>query len=275
MLTKVTRLMHTGQRNAAAFAGRRRFIRSLRPMDIFVVTYPKSGTNWLRFFLANIMLSRHSEQPTQLTLRNCGNYVPDANSEYFGRISLDKYGNLPDPRIFTVHAPYEDRLPRVVYVVRDPRDVLLSYYYYHKRNVPDFGMPMDDFVAQRDLWPGDWGAHVSGWLDHAEPNRVLLVRYEDLLFDTTQQFHRILDFCDITYSSEVLERAVASSSFGNMQSLEAQFGVREVRGDSNVPLMRRGKHGAWRDELSEASIALIEDRYSSLMERLGYGLESA
>ena len=82
-------------------------------------------------------------------------------------------------------------IPRVIYIVRDPRDVAVSFYFYNLkvRVIPD-GYSMDEFVNRfvaANVVPyadrvGCWQDHVLSWvrLREGKPG-FSMVRYEDLL----------------------------------------------------------------------------------------------
>lgn len=254
----------------STYFARQRLARSLRPSDLFIVTYPKSGTNWIGYFLACLLLKKDDRIKTDITLANYRQYIPDINTEYMEKQDLSMYNHLADPRVFTVHAPYDPSFSRVVYVVRDPRDVMVSYYYYHCRTDPSFSMSIDDFVQTNSVWPCDWGVHVSSWLHHAQEQHILLVRYEDLLTDPAHWFEKIVTHATIQASNVEIARAVDQSSFNNMRRLEEKHGIRSVNGDQSIRYTRQGKAGNWRTELKQETVVVVEERYPELMNRLGY-----
>ena len=251
-------------------AKRLRFVYSIRRSDIFIVSYPKSGTNWIGFFLASVLIRSMPEAPHFLTLSNYRQCIPDINLLYFALVPLSKYQHLQNPRVFTVHAKYDCRFPRVIYLVRDPRDVMVSYYYHHRRVDPKFDMSIGEFITKNEMWPCDWHDHVTSWLEHADKRRIFLVKYEDLHADSLSSFQKILEFCGFHVSEEELKEAMEQSSFRNMRRIEERFGVPGSMADKNISFMRRGEVESWRDELSEEVESILRRRYGKLMAQLGY-----
>lgn len=251
---------------------RMRFIRSVQGSDIFVATYPKSGTTWVGYFLALVVADRCEPGHGPLTLGSFRQWVPGINEDY-RRGSLRRYRRLPRPRIFTLHASYDPVFRRVVYLVRDPRAVAVSYYYYRRQVDADFEVSLDAFVQTSGVGPFDWAEHVRGWLNHPDPSRVLVVRYEDLVHEPNREFKRIAQFCGLGLSEDAVARYVERSSFENMRRAELSFEEKGAARD--IPFVRRGEINSWEEELSEASVQIIENRYASLMRRMGYDLATA
>ena len=265
----ISQLARALRRRARWIIRRRAFYRFLRPTDIFVVTYPKSGTTWLAFLLANLLRPPGS-QP--LTLDTYLQHTPDVNGAYFGTDTLQAFGKLPTPRIFLAHPTYDPVLPRVIYVLRDPRDVLVSYWHHDRLTQRDFKLSLADFVRRDDHWPGRWDEHVSGWLlTHHHP-RLLVVKYEDLQHDTVTALQHVVDFVGLVHGVAELRQAAEDSRFDRMRSAEEQFGWKGVRAAKDERFVRRGQAGGWRDELDEASVQAIQQKYGAVMRQVGYEL---
>lgn len=229
-----------------------------------MVTYPKSGTTWVAFFLAHLIGRRSEGRPVDLDLATCRRWVPDANPEYFGRRPLRARPGLQPPRVFTVHAQFDPALPRVVYLVRDPRAVMVSYHHFLRATRPKFDLSLAEFVERNDAWPCDWGRHVAGWTARAREDRVLVLRYEDLRADPLTGFARIARFCHLDPSPAELEECCGAASFENMVHVERK------QHSSEGPFVRRGAVDGWRDELDGRSIRQIETRYAEIMRVHGY-----
>ena len=138
----------------------------------------------------------------RVTFANIETFIPDATA-----LSSRQLKRVPRPRLIKTHEYYEPRYRKVVYLVRDPRDVVLSLYNFRRkyRSVDD-SYPIERYVAERFL-PGDldvsWGDHVGSWLG-ARMNQpgFLLVRYEALLQDPPRELRRLAGFLGIVASTE-------------------------------------------------------------------------
>ena len=188
-------------------------------------------------------------------------------------------------RVLKSHECFDPRYPRVVYVVRDPRDVAVSFYYYNLkvRDIPE-GYSMDQFVDRfvaakvvgyADL-VGCWQDHVLSWVRLRRGNLGFrLLRYEDLLADPVKELTNLAPFLGIDPTPERVERAVRLSSGSHMRSLEkeqSQQWVSTKGTRQDIPFVREAKSGGWRDKLSTTAIKVIEDAWGDTMKELGYEL---
>jgi len=186
------------------------------------------------------------------------------------------------PRILKSHEYFDPRYPRVIYVVRDPRDVALSEYYWHiKRRLIADNYPLQDFVwrfvrGQLNSPYGTWGENVASWVcSRRGDSRFLLVKYEDLQVNAIDEMGRIAAFLGISTSLERLAFAITQSSSDRMRELEKTqahlwSSTRETRKDK--PFVRSAKAGGWSLELPESSIKEIESAWGFLMQEIGYKL---
>src|SRR5664279_2390146 len=81
--------------------------------DAFIVSFPKSGNTWTRFLIANLL---HPEEPANFG--NIDRLVPESES-----LTRNELGRVPRPRIMKSHEYFDARFRKVIYIVRDPRDV--------------------------------------------------------------------------------------------------------------------------------------------------------
>lgn len=246
------------------------------PDDIFVVSYPRSGNTWTRFLISNLI---YQDEPT--TFANVESRIPEI---YFNPDHMMR--TLPRPRILKSHECFEPRYRQVIYIVRDPRDVGVSFYHHNVKagNIPD-DYPMDDFIprfiaAEFDTKWGSWNDSVRSWLSLREGQPgFLMLRYEDMKINPQDQLRRVGNFLhqcsfrQIDLSPEKLQRAVDLSSPERMRALERQQGgdwvlTKQTRHDK--PFVRTASAGGWKSTLSESAVAAIESAWGDTMRSLGY-----
>jgi hypothetical protein len=246
---------------------------AVRADDTFLISYPRSGNTWTRFLIANLS---HPQEP--VTFANIERLIPDAEAQ-----SSQYMRGIPSPRVVKSHSYFDPRYPKVIYIVRDPRDVALSYYDFSRkyRQIED-GYPLeryiDDFTTGHLLsagW-GTWGENVASWIyaRGARPG-FLLLRYEDLKARPEQELKRIAEFLGILASPELIRTAIERSSADRMREMEKAEGKNWVTTKdkrSDIPFIRTASVGGWKSNLQAESVAKIEARWGHIMAQLGYEL---
>ncbi|HEV2731881.1 MAG TPA: sulfotransferase domain-containing protein, partial [Terriglobales bacterium] len=241
----------------------------------FIVSYPRSGNTWTRFLVANLV---HPEQP--VTFANIERLIPDAEAQ-----SSRYMKSVSRPRMIKSHQYFDPRYKKVIYVVRDPRDVALSYYDFARkyRQIDDgysLATYVSDFAAGRLSsadW-GTWGENVASWIytRNGQPG-FLLLRYEDMLGDTERELAKVAGFLGIEPESKRLTAACERSSAEHMRSLEsvqAEQWVTTKNKRSDIPFVRTAASGLWKSKLPANAIGEIESAWGPLMKNLGYELVS-
>lgn len=234
----------------------------IRPDDVFIVSYPKSGNTWVRFLFANLL---KPDSVPLINFHNVHDYCPSGDG------SNEQINQLPSPRILKSHQSCNPKFPKVIYIVRDGRDVYISYFHYLKQSLAP-NCSLQDFMVNNTSPFGSWSDHIKSWLDakHRNESNFLLVRYEDLLQDTYASFKKMAKFAGFDVSSAAIASAVGNSNFVHMQNIERKYG-RKYSNDSADSFVRRGESGEWKECFGEEEWEIFQSKEDSrLLEKLGY-----
>ena len=242
------------------------------PDDVFLTSYPRSGNTWTRFLVGNLV---HLEEA--VTFLNVERLVPDMYKHADGYLR-----SLPRPRILKSHEVYDPRYKKIIYIVRDPRDVAVSNYHWEqKQKSVSEDCPIEKFVPRwiaGVYWErlGNWGDHVTSWLStRQDTSGFIILRYEDLIVNPAQELVKVAHLLGIDPARARLARAVELSSADRMRQLETTQGSRWVQTRftrQDKPFVRKASSGGWRAVLPAESVAQIEAAWGHIMSALGYAL---
>jgi hypothetical protein len=271
---------------------------------VWCASYPKSGNTWVRALLGAAMgggdvdINRlegavHVAHP--LLFDELGLSV-----SALGMADVEPLLRLVDQRVAArattpvlrklhdAHLPGPDGGPRalagatrlVVYVVRDPRAVAVSWAHHlgttqavavevMRTPIGLGGATPSDWVAEAGTYRlGTWSDHVRSWLDQ-DGLPMVVVRYEELVREPHRELRRVLDAAGLTVDDRAVAAAVGASSFETLLIQELAGGFLEAP-RAGVPFFRRGEADAWRDELPADLIREVEHDHAEVMQRLGY-----
>ncbi|MBL4760072.1 MAG: sulfotransferase domain-containing protein [Mariprofundaceae bacterium] len=241
----------------------------VRPDDVWLVSYPKSGNTWTRFLLANLVYKN-----MQVGFDNIENLVPDIyqHSNYYLQSFQSK-------RFLKSHEYFDPRYKKVILIVRDPRDVAVSYY-HHLIKFGEWNEDalIDDFIDQfinGCFGPfGSWGENIGSWIGSQCINHdMLILRYEDMLENTADAVKKIGDFLEIEVSDSKADVIVTNCSVEAMQALEREQGANWKplkNSDEGMMFVRKGKSGEWKAVLTGEQAKAITTSWGVQMKGLGY-----
>ncbi|XP_008777577.2 cytosolic sulfotransferase 12-like [Phoenix dactylifera] len=242
-----------------------------RPDDLFVLSYPKSGTTWLKALTYAIMTrSQYPLDHHPLLRQNPHEFVPIMGITY-AKGEASELEAMSSPRILNTHLPYS-LLPhaikslgcKLIYVCRDPKDVLVSRFHYNNRMRPQAMEPIPftkafEMFCEGNCPYGPIWEHVLEYWEESQrrPEKVLFLKYEEMLGDPPRIVKRLAEFMGCPFSPEeekegVVEEIIKLCSFDKMKSLEVNK-TGKLRPDfvlTNDSFFRKGGAGDWRNHMS-------------------------
>lgn len=190
---------------------------------IWIASYPKSGNTWLRFFLYSYYFG------IPVNSRDINLKIPDIHTP--NNLDVDTSKRIFSKTHFALsdQHPHIDKTAGSIYVVRHPKDVLLSNLNYF-RLTGHTGINEIEFVRTfiknkglpvwRQAGMGSWSEHIASWKSCADFSSQIFVKYEDLKSDPKKYFFDIINFLDHEVDSKKFEQALLRSSFDNMRRIE-------------------------------------------------------
>lgn len=270
---------------------------------VWIASYPKSGNTWMRAFLHNYI--RQPTAPydinrlTDLAAANVNaeryqRYDPRPASQYAvadvqrmrplvhrDLTALDSklvFVKTHNARLQIKGAPLitPEVTAGAICIVRDPRNVAVSYSRHRGRSIDDTIAFMADPGAATGgtdtkvfEWLSSWSMHVQSWTSHPDP-RVRVVRYEAMVDDPHATFAHLIRWLGQEPPPERLDRAIRFSAFDELRAQEQLKGFKERVPESTAPFFATGRPGSWRSVLTAAQQARIERDHATVMRRFGY-----
>jgi len=231
--------------------------------DIFVVTYPRSGTTWTEQ-MVHLLLNKGEQGEQRLT--DAVPWLETLPHRPNGMIEFLK--TLPRPRRFTSHLPHplmpplHDQRVKIIYVARNPKDVAISMYFHNQSKLGYEGTWEEHFqeFLHGDVGSGPYFDHILPWWRASQKDqRILFMKYEDMQHDRPGSIASLASFLDLQADAQLIETVVSQSSFQSMTSKETtNFDWIPQRAD--VPKhFRKGEIGDWRNHFSAEQSGQMDD----------------
>lgn len=219
--------------------------------DQLLVGYPKTGSTWIRYFLYSLLSQKVDD--VELNIDAMNDAMPEfANSSFFNEWEFRECS-----RIVKTHqkciSPF--RKNRSALIVRDPRDIVVSYYYYVSGlRASSFEGSVADVLRHPQMGAEAFFKHYATWRDHAG----LVLRYEDLKDDPFVGFSKLAKFLGIERDGNEVQSAIEEANFSNMRVAQQKSDKLKAEFKEGHQFIRVGKKAQWRDLFSEADIQYYE-----------------
>nr|XP_054765229.1 sulfotransferase 1A3-like [Lytechinus pictus] len=243
----------------------------IRQDDVFIVTYPKSGTHWMNeivnFLLADGDAERVNRRSSIIHIEFA--LIHDVGKEtsnaFLFCFFFQLLKNIESRRIITSHLRYrflpkqvDEKKTKIIYVARNPKDVFTSWFHFLK-NDPRYGhLPWETYfngALSGEYMFGSWFDHVLEFWNMREEENVLFLKYEDLKSNVRETVASIANHLNLTPTDDVIDKVVQSTSLDEMKKR-----YKRMETDSQDPVkihygksyginsyVRKGKIGDWKN----------------------------
>lgn len=241
-----------------------------REDDIMINTYPKSGTTWMSEILDLILNSGDTKKTARGAIYDRVPFLEFAVPNV-GK-GTEILNSMETRRVIKSHLPMElvpqsfwEKNCKVIYVARNPKDVLVSYYHFYQMAIvhPDPGTFEEFFQGFMDgtIAFGSWSQHVKDWWKIRQQKNVLYIFYEDMLEDPKREIKKVLKFIEKDLPDDVLEKIHQHTTFKAMKEnkMSNYSTIPSSVMDHNIsPFMRKGVCGDWKNHLTVAQNEILD-----------------
>lgn len=269
---------------------------------LWLASYPKSGNTWMRAFLHNLIHDKGGHFDVAQLHKSA---LMDAAGEHYAAVTRRDHNTLNAADVaplrplvqammaasktgtvmvkthsaLTMLSGWPSHDPDLtlgsIYIMRDPRDVAVSY-------ADHLGISIDAVIgsmAVRDArtdvtqggvaeFIGSWSQNVAGWT--AQPAAsVLTVRYEDMLAKPKVTFAGVVALLHLQHDPRTIRKVIENTGFKQLACQEERAGFRE-RSPSQKKFFRCGRAGGWRAILTPEQTDRLVGDHHEVMARFGY-----
>ena len=286
----------------------------------WIASYPKSGNTWVRLILCGIFFTKDGSLDNLKILDQIPKFDTFKNYKFIKNHSLNDYHKIFDQNIYNEDAQltlakywieaqkniinkknnlnffkthnarlrfkdyyYTNQITSLgfIYVIRDPRDIVMSYSKWKNNNIEDtvnFLVSNNIMGTQntKNRMPEfiyNWKDHYQSWKNFIKvPN--LFIKYEDLLNDIDYEINRIIDFFYQNYNIKIenknnkIKNIINSTKFINLKNIESENGF--IEKSEHTSFFRKGEKNQWKNKLTKNHLDLIQKCFEKEMIQLKY-----
>ena len=188
-------------------------VETIGERDIVIVGWPKSGNTWLQNCVAGLLYGLQPEWTPDAVIQTL---VPDLHW-------FPAYRRFQPAMFFKSHSLPRPQYRRVVYLVRDGRDALVSFY-HHQAAVTGGAVDWQNLIARGAGEFGTWAQHVRAWQDNPYQAEMMTMTYEDMKQDLPRELVRLGAFAGLERDDAMIRAAAEGASFAMMKLQDQRFG---------------------------------------------------
>ncbi len=196
--------------------------------------------------------------------------------------AINEVDSMRSPRMFKCHLPYSflkkpisDRKVKVIVVLRNPKDTMVSYYHFHRMNstLGTYSGTWEDFFEMfmaGKVGYGDWFEHTLKYWNLRKEQNVLIVSFEDMKVDPPRVVTQVGHFIGKEVSTEDAQKIAEMTSFGNMKKkMEHIYENITIMNAKISPFMRKGEVADWKNYFTVAQNEIFDKVYKEKMKDSG------
>ena len=232
--------------------------------DVYIVSYPKCGRTWIRIVLNNYLelagkTSKTFKDPSILQVsdqslikfeHDKGNWVPAPPPPDKMDIDLNKF-----------------QQKKIVFLIRDPRDVLVSSWYHLKYRENIYTKELSPFIREPLTGINKIIKFFNQWIAHKDYfNNFIYLAYEDFHEAPYETFYNLFSFCGLDIDKNKLQEAIEGGDFKEMKKMESSGSLKEPwmkpgqKNSKNSMKIRKGKTGSYKQEMTPEDIQYINQQ---------------
>ncbi|KAL1775765.1 sulfotransferase 6B1-like [Sigmodon hispidus] len=243
-----------------------------REDDIFLVSYPKSGTHWVAEVIENIP--------------NAG-ITLTSPIEWGDFSKFEELKVVPKRRVIPTHLNYEmipvtvkQKQCKIVYIVRNPKDTAVSLFHYYRDNP---NLPSTETWAEflelflkGDVVYGSWFDHVLSWEKHKNDKNILFLFYEEMKKDFVKSLKKITAFLDISVNDSEMDKIAQNTTFSEMktnavkENCDPNHTICALTSDKKL-VFRKGVVGDWINYFTPKQRRVFDEVFTEKMQQSDVG----
>lgn len=248
------------------------FYKSRGVDNIYLCTIQKSGSQWLRKLLSDELVTKK----TNLKLYPAHRYEYNEFVDSFPRgvtvqglyLSYEQYLEISKPPKF-----------KTIYLIRDPRDIVVSWYYSMRDSHGLIGHVRRHREALSKLNQEDGinycidalavkFSYLRSWFAAEDKSNVLMLRLESVESDPLGSVKTVFDFLGVSISHDSIHELSSRYSRASMRKSDI-----ELRGGGNISHYRENKSDH-RHVFTQKNMFRFNSVNGNLLEITGYEVKS-
>ncbi|XP_070538806.1 sulfotransferase 6B1-like [Ptychodera flava] len=251
----------------------------VREDDVWLVSYPKTGTNWIKTILYQIFNKDSLGVQDVKQAPDPNSYIPyiEVCHRDSGKPAIDVFTEMPitQRRIIASHLQpkwmprqYFEKKPKTIHIMRNPKDTAESYFNFFKKSPAtdtreDWSSYLKDFL-QGDVPYGAYSDYVTMWCEVNKEANILTLMYEDLKEDLQGGILKTARFLEVEMTEAEAKTIAERCTFDAMKSRST------AESQANSGLFRKGLAGGWKTSFTVAQSEQFDEFFGEKLKHVDF-----